>query len=151
MPDLYLSIPLLTPCIGGRWVCVYGRCTLWVSTYNDNVHIIVPSTATALHNHRTQFVHTFISYAHTLPLSSPLPHSPGDLPYRDIPLPSLLAQVISGYRLPKPEHASEEVWVHISLFVTIEVFFIMHRTQNTNWYIFLIDIGAKCCSCLSYN
>ena len=27
-------------------------------------------------------------------------------------MPSLIARVISGYRLLKPEHASEEVWVH---------------------------------------
>ena len=34
---------------------------------------------------------------------------PGELPYQDIPMPSLIARVISGYRLPKPEHASEQV------------------------------------------
>ena len=34
---------------------------------------------------------------------------PGDLPYHNIPMPSLVARVVSGYRLPKPKHASEEV------------------------------------------
>ena len=43
---------------------------------------------------------------HTLP---PYPNFPGDLPYQDIPMPNIVARVISGYRLPKPEHASEEV------------------------------------------
>jgi len=36
-------------------------------------------------------------------------HYPGDLPYRDIPLQGLLVQVISGYRLPKPDLAPDDV------------------------------------------
>lgn len=34
----------------------------------------------------------------------------GDLPYRDIPLHGLLSHVISGYRLPKPDLAPDEVY-----------------------------------------
>ena len=52
------------------------------------------------------------AYAHNASMHTsyhPHPIFPGDLPYQDIPMLSLVAQVISGYRLPKPEHASEEV------------------------------------------
>ena len=39
-----------------------------------------------------------------------LGHShPGAIPYEDLPMASLMAQIISGYRLPMPEHASEQV------------------------------------------
>ena len=33
----------------------------------------------------------------------------GAIPYEDLPMASLLARVVSGYRLPMPVHASEQV------------------------------------------
>ena len=33
----------------------------------------------------------------------------GDLPYRYIPLSSIVAEVVDGYRLPIPEYASEDM------------------------------------------
>ena len=33
----------------------------------------------------------------------------GAIPYDDLPMASLLARVVSGYRLPMPVHASEQV------------------------------------------
>ena len=33
----------------------------------------------------------------------------GDLPYRSIPLSSIVAEVVDGYRLPIPEYATEDM------------------------------------------
>ena len=33
----------------------------------------------------------------------------GDLPYRYIPLSSIVAEVVDGYRLPIPEYATEDM------------------------------------------
>ena len=36
---------------------------------------------------------------------------PGATPYEDLSMATLLAQIISGYRLPMPELASDKMWV----------------------------------------
>ena len=64
------------------------------------------------HTFLTQFCSCFIPTLHAvayMQLQSSHIHFPGDLPYRNIPLASIVAQIISGYRLPQPEHASDKV------------------------------------------
>ena len=42
-----------------------------------------------------------------------IPHLlPGAIPYEDLPMASVLAQIISGYRLPMPENASDKMWAY---------------------------------------
>ena len=41
------------------------------------------------------------------------PHyHPGAIPYEDLPMNSLMAHIVGGYRLPMPEHATDKLWVH---------------------------------------
>ena len=104
--------------LGGLLVCVYGRCTLWVSIHTFLLLFIFMELMTATYNCHSpmQFLHLLIHTIHITCSDStnkllcfPPPPPQGELPYQDIPMPSLVARVVSGYRLPKPEHASEQV------------------------------------------
>ena len=38
------------------------------------------------------------------------PHyHPGAIPYEDLPMANLMAHIVSGYRLPMPEHATDKL------------------------------------------
>ena len=67
------------------------------------------------HKLNNQYTNIIIEYMHNYAIycvpEPSLTHSylSGDLPYRNIPLSSIVAQIVAGYRLPTPEYASEDM------------------------------------------
>ena len=104
-----------------------------LSTYT---HILCPNfiqiqfshcyvkTSSTIHTHcsillakRTDFLSILQPFLLPLSLSySSSFHLSGELPYKDIPLATIVARIVSGYRLPKPEHIPDQVWVNMWLY-----------------------------------
>ena len=61
------------------------------------------------------------------------PHyHPGAIPYEDLPMNSLLARIVSGYRLPMPEYADDKLWVHALQTLTYIFAVLLHYIYGKN-------------------
>ena len=104
-------------------LCILKRsynstCMFCIVCYFSHQNFVITSEYTFRYVYCTQFqkqTHTqeYLSTNFThgdMHINTCEPHyHPGAIPYEDLPMNSLLARIVSGYRLPMPEHATDKL------------------------------------------